>query len=112
MSRFLRTGLLAAAIGLAACGDGSPSAADADNLNRETFIATYVDLRAAAVRSEDMALSDADRAEILARHGVTEEQLTGFARLHGKDVEFMREVWDEVEARMDAERVLPGSDAR
>jgi len=111
MNRSLRARLLAVVIALAACGDGSPSATDGDVLDRETFIATYVDLRAAAVRAEGMVLSDAERATILARHGVTEEQLMDFARVHGQDVEFMRGVWDDVEARMDAQRVLPGGDA-
>ncbi len=109
MKLFLRTALLAVTLGVAACRGGSHSEAGA--LDREVFIATYVDLRAAAIRAEGMVLSDAERAEVLARHGVTEEQLVDFARLHGQDVEFMRTVWDEVEARMDGERVLPDGDA-
>jgi len=110
MNSMLRTGLLAAVVVVASCGDGSPSAADGGGLDREAFIATYVDLRAAAVRAEEGVVSDAERAAILGRRGVTEEQLMAFAGRHGQDVEFMRGVWDEVEARMDAERILPGVD--
>lgn len=76
-------------------------------MDREAFIATYVDLRAAAIRAEDHRLSDELRSEILARHGVTEEGLLAFAEVHGGDVTFMRDVWDEVEERLDAARVLP-----
>lgn len=111
MKRFLRAGTLVALAASVACGRTSPSAADGDIPDRDTFVATYVDLRASTVRAEGMVLPDAQRAEILARHGVTEDQLMGFARVHGQDVEFMRAVWDEVEARMDAERVLPDGDA-
>ena len=110
MKSIIRAGLLAATICSASCADGSPSAADGGGLDREAFIATYVDLRAAAVRAEGGAVSDAERAAILGRHDVTEEQLMAFAERHGQDVNLMRGVWDEVEARMDAQRVLPGDD--
>ena len=71
-----------------------------------------MDLRTAAIRTEGRLLDDADRASVLSRHGVTEDQLMAFAQLHGEDVEFMRGVWDEVEGRLDAVRVLPGTDKR
>lgn len=97
---------------LAGCGGDAAAPADATAIDRETFIAAYVDLRTAAVRSESPEIPDGERAAVLARHGVTEEDLLGFAEAHGRDVAFMREVWDEVEARLDAQRVLPGSDER
>lgn len=103
----LRKALFAVALAAAACGGGDPASAEAGGIDRERFIATYVDLRATTIRSDTFAIRDADRAAVLARHGVTEEQLLAFAELHGEDVAYMRSVWDEVESRLDAERVEP-----
>lgn len=111
MARRVRALAWGALLGLAAaCGGDAASPSTYDGVDRETFIATYVDLRTAAIRAEDHELSDAERARILTRHGVTEEALLGFAAFHGEDVAFMRGVWDEVEARLDAVRFLPGAD--
>jgi len=85
---------------------GEPTASPGvTGMDRETFIATYVDLRTAVIRGDAHELSDADRARILAEHGVTEEEILAFPRVHGDDVAFMRGVWDEVESRLDAIRL-------
>lgn len=87
---------------VAACG-GDAQAPDAEELiDRETFIETYVDLRVAAVQSEAFRASDEQRAEILARHGVAAESLLEFADAHGRDTDFMNEIWSEVETRLEA----------
>jgi hypothetical protein len=83
----------------AACG-GGPAA---DAIEREVFIATYVDLRIAAFHTDSSRVATAEKDEILTRHGVTEEDLTTFAEVHSADLEFMRDVWNEVEARLDQE---------
>jgi hypothetical protein len=88
----------------AACGGGR----DADTIDRDVFIAAYVDLRVAALDTDSARIAAADRDGILARHGVTEEDLTRFAELHAEDLDFMRDVWTDVEAAMDREP--PGSD--
>lgn len=90
----------------AACGGDGAAPAAGGGIDRETFIATYVDLRATTIRGDSFAISDAQREQVLARHGVTEEELLGFVETNGEDADFMRAVWDEVEARLDAERVL------
>ena len=108
----LRGPILALALLAGACGGGASEPAEAGGLDRETFITAYVDLRTAAIRTEGSRLTDGDRTSILSRHGVTEDQLLAFAELHGENVEYMRAVWDEVEARLDAVRVLPGTDER
>jgi hypothetical protein len=85
-------------LALASCGgDTSPVASDV--IDRETFIATYVDLRLAATEQSDFRVSPEQRAEVLARHGVSGEELIRFADVHGRDLEFMNEVWSEVETR-------------
>ena len=97
---------LALALAAASCGGDGPAPAADGGIDRETFIATYVDLRATTIRRDCFAISDAQREQVLARRSVTEEELLSFVELHGEDADFMRAVWDEVEARLDAERVL------
>lgn len=86
-----------------ACGGAGDSPPGEEPIDREVFIEAYVDLRAAAAADEDFVLPAEERDEILARHGVTEDELLHFADFHGRDVEFMNEVWGEVERRL-AER--------
>jgi hypothetical protein len=86
----------------AACSGDGENAVPGDVIDRETFIATYVDLRDAAVLSPEFQISSDQRAEILARHGVDGESLLRFADAHGRDLEFMNEVWVEVETRLQA----------
>lgn len=108
----LRRAAALLALVLAACSPDTAAPASTTTVERETFIATYVDLRTTVVRAEAHELSDEARAAVLARHGVTEEDLLSFVETHGGNVAFMRQVWDEVEARLDAVRVLPGTDER
>lgn len=102
--------VLLAALLAAACGR-APSTAGG-GLDRETFIATYVELRSAAVRQGTAELTDATRTEVLTRMGTTEEALIAFVEAHGEDVDFMRALWDEVEGRLEAIRLEggPGDD--
>lgn len=112
MRRTVRRATLAIAVSVAclvpvACDLGSgPS----DVIDRETFVATYVDLRRAALTSPDGELDDEARTEVLERHGVTEEDLLDFADAHGRDVDFLRSLWTEVEARMDSLASPPQQD--
>jgi hypothetical protein len=93
-------------LALASCSSDTAEPVEGDVIDRETFIATYVDLRAAAVTTPDFRLPPDVREEILARHGVSGEDLVGFAPAYGRDLELMNEVWTEVERR------LQESDAR
>jgi hypothetical protein len=112
-SAILRFALLVWALAASACA-GEPTASQDPvvTIDREVFIATYVDLRTAVLRSEEHELADRDRARILSDHDVTEDDLLEFAAVHGTDVAFMRAVWDEVEGRLDAVRMVPGTDDR
>lgn len=100
---------LALALGTFACGGDPTASTEGSGMDRETFIATYVDLRIAVGRQGTHELSDAERTRILADHTVTEAEFLGFVEIHGADVAFMRAVWDEVEARMDGVRLAPGT---
>ena len=94
--RILSLALLLAA---AACGGGDP-AVPTDVIDRETFIATYVELREAAIATPDFRAPAQVRDEILARHGVDAESLIRFAEAHGADLDYMNQVWTEVETRI------------
>jgi len=73
-------------------------------LDRERFVTVYVELRVAALRRDSQGLTDEERDEILRRYDVTEEMLMDFAERHGEEVSYMRDIWDEVESRLDARR--------
>ena len=93
--------LILLALAAAAC-EGPPPGGEP--IAREVFIETYVELRLAALESEDFAVPPAEREEILARHGVDQEALLHFADVHGRDVDFMNEVWAEVERLLEQRR--------
>jgi len=84
-------------LGSTACGPGGRE----DSMDRELFVATYVDLRITASETDSLRLGDSGREEILTRHGVSAAELSYFAETHAKDLGFMREVWNEVEIRLD-----------
>jgi hypothetical protein len=81
----------------AACGQPPPGG---EPIDREVFIEAYVDLRVAALDSDEFVVSPEQRDEILAHHGVDQERLLHFAEVHGGDVDFMNEVWSEVDRRL------------
>jgi hypothetical protein len=85
---------LALALAMAACTPAAPETA----IDRETFVATYVDLRKAALRSPTRTLTDAQRDSVLAAHGVGEKDLVQFAEVRGADPDYMVALWSEVNA--------------
>jgi len=92
----IRAALALAAALLASCGGGEAPAGQ-ESMARQVFIDAYVDLRLAAMESEDFTVTPARRDEILARHGTDQETLLRFADVHGPDLEYMNEVWAEVD---------------
>jgi hypothetical protein len=104
---FARRAVLATAAPLLLIATVACSGSAVDTIDREVFITTYVDLRMAALETDSARIAASDRDEILQRNGVTAEDLTSFAELHADDLDFMREVWNEVELRMDVE---PGAE--
>ena len=94
------------AVSLSAClGDAAGPGGD-DIIDREVFIAVYVDLRAAALTTDERELTDEARAEVLSRHSASEADVLNFAEYHARDLAFMREVWDEIEVLLEAQRPM------
>ena len=83
----------------AACSWGDTNGGS--SIDAEVFIQTFVDLRISALDTDSQRLAPIDREAILAEHSVTQADLTHFADAHGDDLDFMRDVWNEVELRMD-----------
>ncbi len=96
---------------LAACAGDAAGPGTTDVPDRNVFVATYVDLRVAALGSEDGELTEEMRTAVLSSHGVTESQLHAFVEAHGQDLPFMRDVWNEVEVLLE-ERRAPATDPR
>ena len=71
-----------------------------DTVGREAFIGAYVDLRTAALSLGTTEIGGDVRDSILAVNGVTGEDLLGFVDTHGERVEFMNELWSEIEERL------------
>jgi hypothetical protein len=108
MKRLTATVLLVVALGCG--GGGEPDAAEAAGaIDRETFIAAWVELRTAALVNGEGTLAPADRDRVLSGLGITEDDLLQFADLRGGDVEYMRGVWDEVERRLAPPPAVPDS---
>lgn len=80
------------------CTLGGPEADTADLISRDAFVQVYVQLRVAALSdpTENVPLDERDR--ILQEAGVTEEDLLRFVEVRGREVQFMRQLWEEVDS--------------
>ncbi len=78
------------------CGAGTTDVAEG-TVGREVFIAVYVDLRATALSLGPTDTGLDVRDSILTAYGVTGEELLEFVDSHGEEVEFMSEIWSEIE---------------
>ena len=87
--------LFALAIALAAC---EAPTADA-GIDRETFVATYVDLRRATV---DGRLDESVRDSILAARGTTQEELRAFLTSREDDPQAVADAWREINETLTA----------
>jgi hypothetical protein len=90
-----RTGRICAVLLFSAACRGDDGAID-----RQVFVDTYVDLRTTALANPGGQIRPEQRDSVLARHSVTEDDLIHFTDVHGRNVEYMAEVWSEVENRL------------
>jgi len=99
-SRFTYGFALAALLAPGACG-GEPAV---ETVDRDVFVQAYADLRISALMTDSQRVSMPARDSILEGHGVTPEDLEVFAEVHSHDLEFMRDVWNDVELLLDKEQ--------
>ena len=81
------------------CGGGATDVPE-ETPGRPEFIGAYLDLRTAALISGSPDLGNEVRDSILAVYDVTDQDLLDFIETHGEDVEFMRDLWTEIEGRV------------
>lgn len=89
--------VVAALVALVSCEPSEPEGL----IDREAFIDAYVELRVAALDTDSQRVAASDRDAILDRIGITDDDLLRFVEFHGGDLEFMRDVWNDVELRLD-----------
>lgn len=101
--------LIVLAVGAAPGCGREPQAVDG-TIPRERFVEVSVALRQI---DADSATVDSVRAEVLARHGVTAEQLRDFVHAHGERPAELAAIWDEIARRLqEAEAAAaPGAEA-
>lgn len=92
LSRLIPAAL--AALALSACGR-----APASGLDREVFEQVMVDLRRAELET-DSAGFEVRRDAILKAAGVADSLLLGFVRAHASDLEYMVDVWESIDRRV------------
>ncbi|MGB1658644.1 MAG: hypothetical protein ACPHO4_14990 [Longimicrobiales bacterium] len=97
LTRSYHIAVASVTLALASCGgDALP-----ETIERDTFVQAYADLRIAAVETDSGRIAFTVRDSILDGFGVTEEDLMIFADVHAEELEFMRDVWNDVELLMD-----------
>ncbi len=82
-----------------ACGGSTPHEV-VETIDRETFIEVYVDLRSVALRKTSRRVSAVERDSVLGMHEVTEESLRFFLEVYHTEADFMRDLWNDVEAHI------------
>ncbi len=91
------TALLAAVLSVAgACR----SFEDEASLDRERYIDIYVEILRARAGAPDTAVAVDSTTAVLARHGVTEDDLDEFAWRHADDPGFLASAWGEIATRL------------
>jgi hypothetical protein len=89
---------LGALLSVDACGRDGPD--QALGISRQEYVDTYVEILLAAQVAEDSVAASESARAILARRGLTEDDLLEFGRRHMDDPEYLAEVWTEIEERL------------
>ncbi len=80
---------------------------DSPTISREAFVEAYVQLRVETLRAPREKLPLEERDELLATLGLQDEDLLRFVEVWGRDVQFMRRVWEEVDSILQSMREMP-----
>lgn len=100
LRRLCRVAATVIAVAAVGCGGAGSVDVPADDPERERFVAAYVALRRAALRSPGRVLSAEEGRRIMAQHGTSSGEMLGFADEHGDDLDYMEAVWSEIDARI------------
>jgi hypothetical protein len=76
-------------------------------ITREQFTAAWIDLRFAALEAGRPEPTPEARDSVLAAHDLSATDLFDFLEVHGRDVDYMRELWEALE---DTVAVLGGEE--
>lgn len=97
-----RRWVVAAALLAAGC-EAEPT----EPVTREQFIDVMTEIRRIDMDTDAAAEFDTRRDSILRESGVTDSALVDFARLHGREIGFMSEIWDSIAKRLASEDTVP-----
>ena len=89
---------------LVSCSDGAQEEAAQETISREAFAKAYIHLRMTALQAEGQEMTLSNRNQVLDSLGLEEEDLIHFVEVHGTDVQFMRNLWEEIDSILDARR--------
>lgn len=89
--------VLGTLLAFAACQSGS---APADPISRDEYIDIYVEILQVADEAPDSVTASERALAILARRGVSEEDLLAFAHNHMRDPQYLVDIWSEIEERL------------
>jgi hypothetical protein len=87
---------------LAGCGDGDEELEGI--ITREEFVQAYSELRVSALRAEGGEIALEERDRILEELSLTPEDLVDFVEAHGRDMDYMQKVWEEVDDNLETRR--------
>jgi len=104
ITSFNRALSILALVALAACAAETTLEPPPDLLSREDFVEAYVALRLSALERGSQTPLPPARDAVLAEYQVTGEDLFQFIEYHGRDIEFMRVLWDDIEEIVDGLR--------
>jgi hypothetical protein len=90
--------LLLACVLATGCSFPTPGEGSEDAIPRESFIKAYVELRVAALQAPGQEVTVQLRDGVLDGMELQESDLLDFVEVHGKDVQFMRRLWEEVDS--------------
>ncbi len=85
-----------------ACERGFPEAGSAPSIPEATFVQAMVEFRTEALNWEEGHIPDDVRDSILARHGITGDDLVTYVEVWGNDVPHMYRVWAAVDSTLQA----------
>jgi hypothetical protein len=89
------------------CSPTNPGESTDETIPRDLFVQAYIELRMEALRSPEHDHRVAARDRVLSRLGVEEADLLRFVEIHGKDVQYMRSVWEEIDSILEEQRRPP-----